>query len=65
MLTDHRLTSDILKKAANMVIRTVLPITDIRASADYRRKVAGNLMLRLCDRYSFPDKDFGSVIGRG
>jgi hypothetical protein len=27
--------------------------------------VAGNLMLRLCDRYSFPDKDFGSVIGRG
>ncbi|MGD9973538.1 MAG: xanthine dehydrogenase family protein subunit M [Desulfatirhabdiaceae bacterium] len=58
MLTGHRLTSDILKKAGNMVIRTVLPITDIRASADYRRKVAGNLMLRLCDRYSFPDKDF-------
>jgi xanthine dehydrogenase FAD-binding subunit len=50
ILTGHRLTSDILKKAANMVISSVLPITDIRASADYRRKVAGNLIFRLCDR---------------
>lgn len=50
MLIGHRLTSDILTKAGNRVAETVLPISDIRASADYRRKVTGNLLLRLCDR---------------
>jgi xanthine dehydrogenase iron-sulfur cluster and FAD-binding subunit A len=27
----------------------VCPITDVRATSDYRRIVAGNLLLRLCD----------------
>jgi len=36
-----------LKKAANLFRKAVRPITDVRASADYRRQTAGNLLLRL------------------
>lgn len=46
-LTGRRLTLTSLKEAAAIVRSQVRPISDIRASADYRREVAGNLLLRL------------------
>jgi len=36
-----------LQEAAAIVRRDVCPITDLRATAEYRRAVAGNLLLRL------------------
>ncbi|MCE1225147.1 MAG: xanthine dehydrogenase family protein subunit M [Geobacteraceae bacterium] len=41
------LTEENLNAAALLAQRAVQPIDDIRASADYRRSVAGNLLLRL------------------
>ena len=46
-LTGRELTPDNLRHAAGMVRQSVRPISDVRATADYRRQVAGNLMLRL------------------
>lgn len=46
-LTDRTLTADNLRHAAGLVRSAVLPIDDVRATADYRRQVAGNLLLRL------------------
>jgi CO/xanthine dehydrogenase FAD-binding subunit len=50
ILVGHRLTRDALEAAAVTVRATVAPIDDVRASADYRRMVAGNLLLRLSER---------------
>jgi len=36
-----------LRRAAEVARQVVQPISDLRASADYRRRVAGNLLLRL------------------
>jgi len=47
MLAGNRLSRQALEKAAQMARTMVKPIDDIRASADYRRQVAGNLLLRL------------------
>jgi CO/xanthine dehydrogenase FAD-binding subunit len=41
------LSVDTLKEVSHLVESAVSPIDDIRASADYRRTVAGNLLLRL------------------
>jgi len=41
------LCEEALKKAAKSVRKAVRPISDVRASADYRRQTAGNLLLRL------------------
>ena len=49
-LIDQPLSLDRLTEAAAIVQKAVCPITDIRATADYRRAVAGNLLLRLCDQ---------------
>jgi CO/xanthine dehydrogenase FAD-binding subunit len=38
-----------LQKAAALVREAVSPISDVRADADYRRAVAGNLVMRLLD----------------
>jgi len=46
-LTGRELTPDNLRHAAGMVRQSVRPISDMRATADYRRQVAGNLTLRL------------------
>ena len=46
-LIGHKLTLTTLRSAAELVRQHVQPIGDIRASADYRREVAGNLLLRL------------------
>ena len=47
LLRDRRLDVDALSEAASVVRKTVSPISDVRAGADYRRVVAGNLLLRL------------------
>ena len=46
-LTGRALTFGNLNHAANLVRAAVSPIDDVRATADYRRQVAGNLVLRL------------------
>lgn len=46
-LVGRRLTLSALGSAAAIVRAQVRPIDDLRASAEYRRQVAGNLLLRL------------------
>jgi len=46
-LVGRRLSLTALAEAATLVRTQVQPISDVRASADYRREVAGNLLLRL------------------
>ncbi len=46
-LTGKRLSRETLAAAAGLAARRVSPIDDVRASAAYRRTVAGNLLLRL------------------
>lgn len=48
-LLDRPLSEESLSLAAGFVRKTVQPIDDLRASAVYRRTVAGNLLLRLSD----------------
>lgn len=48
-LTGKKLSQETLSAAAGQLARVVAPINDIRASADYRRTVSGNLLLRLLD----------------
>lgn len=47
MLTSRQLTTEHLKKMADIVRKIVLPISDIRASETYRKQLAGNLVKRL------------------
>lgn len=47
ILIGNRLSRQVLEKAAQLARTIVKPIDDLRASADYRRQVAGNLLLRL------------------
>jgi xanthine dehydrogenase FAD-binding subunit len=49
-LIGQPLSLDRLTEAAAIVQKAVCPITDIRATAEYRRAVAGNLLIRLCDK---------------
>jgi len=46
-LVGSRLSHPILDEAAHLARSAVKPIDDIRASAQYRRVVSGNLILRL------------------
>ncbi len=46
-LAGETLSRETLFAAADRVSRMVSPVDDIRASADYRRAVSGNLLLRL------------------
>jgi xanthine dehydrogenase FAD-binding subunit len=47
VLRGRPLTLAVLRDAAGEARRAVVPIDDLRASADYRREVAGNLLYRL------------------
>ncbi len=47
VLLGRRLSLEALKEAGAIVREAVSPISDVRASADYRRTVSGNLLLRL------------------
>ena len=49
-LVGHRLDRKTLDEAAFLVSSTVKPITDLRAGAEYRRMVAGRLLLRLLEK---------------
>ncbi len=49
LLTGRPLTGETLEKAVPFVHKAVRPMHDIRASAQYRRIVAGNLLFRLLD----------------
>lgn len=46
-LVGRKLSPSALNQAARLVRAAVRPMDDIRATADYRRQVAGNLLLRL------------------
>ncbi len=46
-LISRKLSPNALNQAARLVRAAASPIDDIRATADYRRQVAGNLLLRL------------------
>jgi len=48
-LAGSGLDDDTIGNAAQIVRDSVSPISDIRATADYRRRVAGNLMLRFME----------------
>ncbi|MCX5808318.1 MAG: xanthine dehydrogenase family protein subunit M [Proteobacteria bacterium] len=47
MLIGKPLTAESLKSVVPLVEKAVSPIDDVRASAEYRRMVAGNLLFRL------------------
>ena len=47
LLTGRKIEPEILARAVELIREGVSPIDDVRASADYRRKVAGNLIMRL------------------
>lgn len=49
VLVGGRLSGERLRRAAALVRERVSPIDDLRASAAYRREVAGNLLFRLLD----------------
>ena len=51
LLRGRPLSREVLRQASDLARQTVAPIDDLRASADYRREVAGNLLRRL-HRYS-------------
>lgn len=46
-----RLSLTTLKAAANLATLAVTPINDLRATCDYRKQVAGNLLLRLATKF--------------
>jgi len=46
-LLGQRLSADTLQQAAALVREAVSPISDLRADEHYRRRVSGNLLLRL------------------
>jgi xanthine dehydrogenase FAD-binding subunit len=48
-LVGKPLTAESLMPVVSLVGKAVSPIDDVRASADYRRKVAGNLLFRLLE----------------
>jgi CO/xanthine dehydrogenase FAD-binding subunit len=48
-LIGKKLSQETLAAAAGRIRQIVAPIDDVRASADYRRTVSGNLLLRLLD----------------
>jgi len=48
-LIGKKLSQETLTCAAQRIRQIVTPIDDVRASADYRRTVSGNLLLRLLD----------------
>jgi CO/xanthine dehydrogenase FAD-binding subunit len=54
LLPGNPLCFEVLEKAASQIRAMVSPIDDVRASAEYRRQVAGNLLIRLMD-HTLPD----------
>ena len=59
-LTGQKLTIDVLRSAMPLVEQAVSPIDDIRASAAYRRIVAGAMLLRLLAY--LPDRTYSEAL---
>ena len=55
-LVGRRLTGKILKEAAELASQDASPITDIRGSAEYRRKVVGSLVFQAVHRAVFANR---------
>ncbi|SEM57418.1 xanthine dehydrogenase FAD-binding subunit [Syntrophus gentianae] len=55
-LEGEPLSSITLEKLSPIARQAVSPIDDLRASADYRRTVAGNLILRLAENIMIPPR---------
>lgn len=53
------LEPEAVAKAISIVCESVSPIDDIRASADYRRKVSGNLLARFLEKLRMDSKNSG------
>jgi CO/xanthine dehydrogenase FAD-binding subunit len=64
LLEGNPLSPENLEKAALLARRAVSPIDDVRAGADYRRQVAGNLLLRL-NRHAAARLAFGPTFSQG
>ena len=47
VLLNNKLADDLIQKAAQMAFEAASPISDLRASADYRRKMVKVLVARL------------------
>lgn len=47
ILKGKKLKKDVLEDAASIIEKSICPIDDVRATAEYRKKVSGNLILRL------------------
>jgi CO/xanthine dehydrogenase FAD-binding subunit len=47
ILSGSSLDHEVLSRAAEQVRKEISPISDVRAGAEYRRQVAGNLLMRL------------------
>ena len=58
LLAERGLKSSALGEAGQLLAAVANPIDDIRASAEYRRRLAANLLLRLAD-------DFGAAQQEG
>ena len=52
ILENHLITSQQIKKSAEAVINATNPISDIRASADYRKKMTGFLVKKIISELS-------------
>lgn len=48
-LVGNKISASLCEKASLLARQAVSPIDDLRASAEYRRAVAGNLLIRLAD----------------
>ncbi|MBN2125470.1 MAG: xanthine dehydrogenase family protein subunit M, partial [Deltaproteobacteria bacterium] len=57
-LVGRPLSRKTLEEVMPLVRRSVRPIDDVRAGAEYRRRVAGSLLLRLLDRPASGDRSF-------
>lgn len=64
-LIGNPLTEKTLKRVAPLVGKALTPIDDVRASAAYRRLVAGNLLLRLVNCASPIRTDADAIRGDG
>jgi CO/xanthine dehydrogenase FAD-binding subunit len=49
VMRGERLTPAILQAAKEMLAREIAPIDDVRSTARYRRRVAGNLLAEFCE----------------
>jgi xanthine dehydrogenase iron-sulfur cluster and FAD-binding subunit A len=46
-LTGYDVNRETIEEAANLVEESIFPISDIRASADYRKKVSRGLFIKI------------------